>query len=205
MSTEANGRRAEYPIDPMFLERWSPRALTSEPISQDELFSMLEAARWAASSYNSQPWRFVYARRDTPHWEGFLSLLVPFNQSWAKNAAALVFLVSNSTMRSPGTGQEVPSLTHSFDAGTASGYFALQASRMGWFAHGMAGFDRERAFAELGIPKGYKVEVVYAVGRLGDRASLPEELQARESPNDRLPLAKLVFEGRFQEEGATRE
>jgi nitroreductase len=90
---------------------------------------MLEAARWAASSYNSEPWRFIYARRDTPHWEGFLNLLVAGNQVWAKEASALMFLISNFTMRRPGTDTEVPSRTHSLDAGTASGYFALQASR----------------------------------------------------------------------------
>ena len=203
MSTDAkdaNGRHAAYPIDPMFLERWSPRAFTGEPIDEVDLFTMLEAARWAASSYNSQPWRFLYARRDTPHWERFLNLLVPFNQSWAKSASALVFIVSNSTMRSPGSGKETPSPTHSFDAGTASGYFVLQASRMGWFAHGMVGFDQDRAFTELGVPKGYRVEAVYAVGRLGDRSSLPEELQSREAPSDRLPLEKLAFEGSFREE-----
>jgi len=156
---------------------------------------MLEAARWAASSYNSQPWRFLYALRDTSAWERFLSLLVPFNQSWAKKSSALVFMVSSPTMRSPRSGIEVPSPTHSFDAGTASGYFALQASLMGWCVHGMAGFDAERAFEELNIPKGYKVEAVYAVGKKGDPAGLPEELRARELPSDRRSLAELAFEG----------
>lgn len=194
-----NGRTADHDIHPMFLERWSPRALTGEEIAQEELLTMLEAARWAASSYNSQPWRFLYARRDTPHWEKFLNLLVPFNQSWAKTASALVFLVSNSTMVSPVSGSEVPSPTHSFDAGAASANFALQASLMKWHVHGMVGFDKERAFAELGVPKGYRVEAVYAVGRLGDPSVLPPELQAREKPNDRLPLDKLVFEGSFED------
>ena len=161
---------------------------------------MLEAARWAASSYNSQPWRFLYARRDTSHWDRFLNLLAPFNRTWATNASALVFVASNSTMCSPRKGKETPSPTHSFDAGAASGYFALQASRMGWFVHGMAGFDQERAFVELRVPKGFRVEAVYAVGRLGDRYSLPEELQLREVPSDRLPLEKLAFEGSFREE-----
>lgn len=198
--TTANGRRADYPIDPMFLERWSPRAFTGESIDERDLLTMLEAARWAASSYNSQPWRFIYARRETLHWERFLHLLVPGNQIWAKEASALVFLISNSTMRRPGTDTEVPSRTHSLDAGTASGYFALQASRMGWFVHGMVGFDEERAFAELKVPKGYRVEAAYAVGRPGDPSKLPEALQAREHPNDRLPLKQLAFEGSYQEE-----
>ena len=143
--TTANGRTADYPIEPMFLERWSPRAFTGEAISETDLLTMLEAARWAASSYNSQPWRFIYARRDTPCWDRFLGLLVPYNRSWAKNASALVILVSNSLMRPPGADKDVPSPTHSFDAGTASGYFALQAHKMGWFTHGMVGFDKEIA------------------------------------------------------------
>ena len=192
-----NHRKADYPIHEMFLDRWSPRAFTKEPITRKELLTMLEAARWAASSYNSQPWRFLYALRDTPAWEGFLNLLVPFNQSWAKDSSALVFMVSNSTMHSPRSGNEVPSPTHSFDAGTASGYFALQASLMGWYVHGMVGFDADRAFKELSVPKGYKVEAVFAVGRQADLTGLPEELRAREVPSDRRPLAELAFEGGF--------
>ena len=197
--TDTDARTADHPIDPMFLDRWSPRAFKAEPIAEAELMTMLEAARWAPSSYNSQPWRFVYARRDTPHWDRFMGLLVPGNQAWAKDAAALVVLISNSLMRPPGSDKEVPSPTHSFDAGTASGYFALQARRMGWFTHGMVGFDRERAFAELDVPKGFKVEAVYAVGRIGDPATLPESLRAREHPNGRLALDRLAFEGSFAE------
>ena len=202
--TNANSRAADYPIDPMFLERWSPRAFTGESISETDLLTMLEAARWAASSYNSQPWRFIYARRDTPHWDRFLDLLVPNNRSWVKDASALVILISNSLMRPPGADKDVPSLTHSLDAGTASGYFALQANKMGWFTHGMIGFDRDRAFVDLHVPEGYKVEAAYAVGCLGDPSQLPEALQAREHPNTRLPLAQLAFEGSFQEQSQPR-
>ena len=192
-----NGRVADHPIDPMFLERWSPRAFTGEQMAEADLLTMLEAARWAPSSYNSQPWRFVYARRDTPSWDRLLGLLVPFNQSWAKDASALVILISNSLMRPPGSDKDVPSPTHSFDAGTASGYLALQAHRMGWHAHGMVGFDRERAFGELNVPVGHRVEAAYAIGRLGDPSRLPEGLRDRERPNSRTPLAELAFEGSF--------
>src|SRR5579875_2705086 len=119
-ATTANSRQADYPIDPMFLERWSPRAFTGEPLAESELLTMLEAARWAPSSSNAQPWRFAYARRDTPHWDRFVGLLVPRNQTWAANASALVFLISNTMMRPPGSDKDVPSPTHSLDAGTAS-------------------------------------------------------------------------------------
>ena len=195
--TEANGRKADYPIDEMFLQRWSPRAFNAQDISEHDLFTMLEAARWAASSYNSQPWRFLWAQRDTPHWDRFLGLLVEFNQSWAKDASALVFLVSNTVMRPLGADADLPSYTHSLDAGTASGYLMFQASRMGWFAHGMVGFDKDRAITELNIPDGYRVEAAYAIGKRGDKSKLPEMLQAREMPSDRMPLSELAFEGGF--------
>ena len=195
--TTANFRTADHPIDPIFLERWSPRAFTGEPIAEADLLTMFEAARWAASSYNSQPWRFLYARRDTLHWQRFLDLLIPFNQSWAKNASALVVLVSNSTMRPPGAQADVPSHSHSMDAGTASGYFALQATKLGWQVHGMVGFDMEKAFVDLKVPKGYRVEAAYAVGKVGDKETLPEMLRARETPSPRKPLAEIVFEGGF--------
>jgi nitroreductase len=198
--TTANTRTADYPIDPIFLERWSPRAFTGQPISETDLMTMLEAGRWAASSYNSQPWRFLYARRDTPHWDKFLKLLVPFNQSWAKDASALVILVSNSLMRPPGADKDVPSYSHSLDAGAASAYFALQAHKMGWHVHGMVGLDMHRAFAELNVPQGYRVEAAYAIGKLGDKSTLPEALQAREVPSPRLPLTQLAFEGGFKAE-----
>jgi nitroreductase len=199
--TTANHRTADHPIDPMFLERWSPRAFTGEPLAESDLLTMLEAARWAPSSSNAQPWRFVYARRDTAAWPRLLGLLVPANQAWATDASALVVLFSKTTMRYAGKDQDVPSPTHSLDAGTASGYLALQALRMGWHTHGMGGFDRDRAIAELGVPAGFRAEAVYAVGRLGDPAKLPEPLRARERPSARLPLAQLAFEGTFQPAG----
>ncbi len=195
--TTINARQPAHPIDPLFLERWSPRAFTGEEIPEADLLTILEAARWAPSSYNSQPWRFLYARRGTPHWDQFLNLLVPFNRGWAKDAAALIVLVSNPLMRPPGMDKDVPSHSHSLDAGAASGFLALQAVRMGWHVHGMVGFDMDRAFAELNVPTGYRVEAAYAVGRKGDPAQLPEPLRSREMPNDRKPLAELAFEGAF--------
>ena len=197
--TTVNDRTADYPIDSIFLDRWSPRSFTGEAISEADLMTMLEAARWAPSSGNGQPWRFVYAHRATPHWERLLGLLVPFNQSWAKDASALVVLVSKATSKKPGTEEVVTSPTHSLDAGTASGYFALQAQMMGWHVHGMAGIDYDRAFTELKVPEGFKVEAAYAIGRLGDPAKLPEALRAREHPSVRVPLKELVFEGAFGE------
>ncbi len=192
-----NERVADYPIDQFFLDRWSPRAFTGESIPQAELFSLLEAARWAPSSYNSQPWRFLYARRDTPHWERFLGLLIEFNRSWAKQAAALLFVVSKSTLLPPGKDTEIPSHSHSFDAGSAFAYLSLQAARSGWAAHGMVGLDFDQAFAVLRVPQGYRVEAAVAIGRRGDPSILPEAMQGREQPNGRMKLAEFAFEGGF--------
>lgn len=195
--TAVGSRVADYEIDPIFLQRWSPRAFSGEPISQDQLMSIFEAARWAPSSYNSQPWRFVYARRETPSWEPMLSLLNETNRSWCVNAAAVMVVASSETMQPPGQEQAIPSWSHSFDAGSAWGYLALQATKLGWYAHAMVGFDRDRAFAELGFSRGYRVEAAIAVGKLGDKMTLPEALQLREAPNGRKPLTETVFEGKF--------
>ncbi len=192
-----NQRVADYPIDQLFLDRWSPRAFTGESIPEAELFSLLEAARWAPSSYNSQPWRFLYARRDTPHWERFLKLLIEFNRSWAQHAAALLFVVSKSTLLPPGKDTEIPSHSHSFDAGSAFACLSLQAARSGWAAHGMVGADFDQAFADLRVPQGYRVEAAVAIGRRGDPSILPEPMRAREQPNGRMKLAEIAFEGGF--------
>jgi len=197
MTSTVNSRTADHAIDPLFLERWSPRAFTNEIISEAELKALFEAARWAPSSYNSQPWRFIYARRGTAHWQTLLGLLNEFNQSWAKNAAALVVIVSKETMAVPGKAEEVPSHSHSFDAGAAWANLALQAVRLGWQAHGMVGFDRQRALSELKVPAGYRVEAAVAIGKPGDKAQLPEALQARETPSQRNPISATAFEGAF--------
>lgn len=199
MTLSSNGRTADHPINPLFLDRWSPRAYDGEPVPAADLMTMLEAARWAPSSYNSQPWRFLYAIKDGPHWQQFLGLLNEGNRAWCKDAGALLVLVSKSTMQVPGREGEVPSHSHSHDAGCAWGCFALQAAMMGYHAHGMVGFDRERAFRDLGVPIGYRVEQMIAVGRRGDPAALPEALRAREQPNARRPLAETAMEGGFRE------
>ncbi len=195
--TTVGPRTSDHPIDPAFLERWSPRAFTGEAISEADLMTIFEAARWAPSSYNSQPWRFVYARRDTPHWGPMLSLLNEFNRSWCERAAAMAVLASSETMMVPGKDTPVPSHSHSADAGSGWAYAALQATKLGWQAHGMVGFDMERARAELGIPPGFRVEMALVIGRPGDKSMLPEGLAAREMPSGRKPLSETVFEGRF--------
>lgn len=195
--SHATDRVADHPINPVFLDRWSPRAFTGETIPEAELATILEAGRWAPSAYNSQPWRFLYARKGTASWETLLGLLVEFNQLWAREAAALIVMVSRETMLPPGATAEIPSHSHSFDAGAAWANIALQATLSGWHAHAMVGFDMARSREALNIPAGYRVEAAIAIGRRGPASLLPEKLAARERPSDRRPLAELALEGGF--------
>ena len=186
-------RKADHPVDKIFLNRWSPRAMTGEAISQDDLMSLFEAARWAPSSYNNQPWRLLYARRDSEHWPLFFDLLVEFNQDWAKNAGALVLFISKSHFDFNGE----PSVTHSFDTGAAWENLALQGSLKGLVVHGMQGFDYEGARTALKIPEGFAVEAMAAIGKPADPATLSDDLKAKEAPSDRRKLEQTICEGPF--------
>lgn len=194
-------RQAGHPIDDLFLRRWSPRALSGEEISETELLSLFEAARWAPSSYNGQPWRFLYARRGTPAWQKFFDLMVEFNQGWAVKAAALVVVVSRETFEHNGK----PARTHSFDAGAAWMSLALQATLKGLVAHGMQGFDYDRAKEVLGVPDSYQVEAMVAVGRPGERDDLPEKMRETEQPNSRKSVSEIAFEGGFPQDSTEED
>lgn len=186
-------RVSAYPIEDLILHRWSARAFSGEPITEQQLKSLFEAARWAPSSYNGQPWRFVYAMRDTPAWNRLFDLMVAFNQQWSKNAAALVLIVSRNNFEFNGK----PARTHSFDTGAAVQNFSLQATAMGLIAHGMEGFDYDRARKDLNIPEGYTVEALFAVGNPGDVHNLPETMQKVEQPSDRKKVEEFIAEGVF--------
>jgi nitroreductase len=184
----ATDRTPQHPVDELFLNRWSPHTLSGEEISDAELMSLFEAARWAPSSYNAQPWHFIYAKRDTPAWNALFDLMVPFNQDWTKNADALMVMVSkndyshdNSTNR-----------THSFDTGAAWQNLALQASLKGLVAHGMSGFDYERARKDLNIPEGYTVEAMCAIGKLA------QDAEKKETPSTRKSVEEFASEGTFK-------
>ncbi len=188
-------RTADHPIDPTILERWSPRAFDGSALSQHDLFTLFEAARWAPSAFNSQPWRFVYGLRDTPAWEQLLSALLPFNAAWAQNASALMFILSDTLFTPPGKSEPQPATTASFDTGAAWGVLALQATRLGLHVHAMAGFDRARATEVLHSSARYHIEAAVAIGRIGAADSLPETLRAREFPSPRKPLSEIAFQG----------
>ena len=197
MALTANGRTADHDIDERFLHRWSPRAFTGEAIPEDVLMSLFEAARWAPSAFNLQPWRFIYARRDTADWDRLFEVLIEYNQAWVRRASALVFVVSDCFRRKAGAEPE-PLYSHSFDAGAAWGYLALQAHHLGWAAHGMTGFDHDGCYVALNAPReAYRVEAAVAVGRATDKSVLPGAYQARETPSHREPVSSLVFEGRL--------
>lgn len=193
-TTISTYRKPEAPVHDMFVQRWSPRAMRPEPLTREELLPLFEAARWAPSSYNNQPWRFLYALRGTPSWETYLGLLVPNNRAWAKNAGALIVIASHKNFDATGK----PSQTHHYDAGAAWAYFALQGSLRGLVVHGMEGFDYQRARTELGIPGDFDVEAMAAVGHPGLKEELPPPARAMEKPSGRKKLAEISFEGRFQ-------
>lgn len=188
-----NNRTTKYPIDDMFLKRYSPRALSGEAITKEELMTLFEAARWAPSNYNIQPWRFVYAMRGTPEFDTHFSLLGDFNKSWCVNASALVVAIS----RKKTDDSEHENVCRSFDTGSAWQSLAFQALSMGLVAHGMSGFDYAMAKEKLAVSDEYSVEMMIAIGKPGKIDDLPEAMRAGETPNDRKSLEEIVFEGKL--------
>ena len=182
-------------ILPLIRDRWSPRSFDASAMPQADLEVLLEAAGLAPSAYNIQPWTFLYAHRDDANWQRFLSLLVEFNQGWAKDASVLLFAVSQTTV---GRGEQAsPSHSHSFDTGAAWQNLALQAAHMGYAAHGMTGVDFARAAAELAVPDDHRIEAAIAVGRPAPADRLPEFLRDKEVVSGRKPVAEIMRAGNF--------
>jgi nitroreductase len=186
-------RKADYPVEPLFVRRWSPRAMSGEPISEREMLTLFEAARWAPSTYNEQEWRFLYARRDTPQWPTFFGLLAEGNQAWCVRAALLSVVVAHKVFQRNGK----PNPVHVFDTGAAFENLALQGSAMGLVIHGMQGFDFEKARTSLSVPDDYAVCAMFAVGRPGDPSQLAPETREREKPSPRKPVREIICEGKF--------
>ncbi|MEH6814492.1 MAG: nitroreductase family protein [Motiliproteus sp.] len=188
-------RHPDHKINPLFWERWSPRAFTGEAITDQQFQSLFEAARWAPSCFNEQPWRFLYAHRDSADWPLFLESLMEGNQSWASQASGLIVVLSKKTFSHNGKDNN----THSFDSGAAWQSIALQASLMGLACHGMAGIHYVEIAERLNVPDDFKVEMMLAVGVPGEAAELPEGLREREQPSGRKSVAEISFAGRFPE------
>ncbi|MBM3833827.1 MAG: nitroreductase family protein [Verrucomicrobia bacterium] len=187
-------RKADYPIERLFIRRWSPRAMSGEPLTEEELLRVFEAARWAPSTYNEQEWRFLYARRDTPHWPLFFDLLIEANQVWCQRAAVLGVVLARMTFTRNGK----PNPVHLYDTGSAWENLALQATAMGLVSHGMAGFDFEKVRTVLRVPDEFAVAAMFALGRPGDPNDLPPELRERETLTGRRPVRESICEGPFQ-------
>jgi nitroreductase len=189
------GRTAHPKVEKLLLERWSPRAFDGSEMPQEDLEVILEAAGWAPSAYNVQPWTFLYARRGDANWDLLMAQLIEFNQSWAKDASALVYIVSDKFMRSDKGNTENHS--HSFDAGAAWALAALQAQAMGYHTHGMTGLKFGEAEKALRIPEDHRLEAAFVIGKAAGKEILPDFLQEREVPSTRKPISETMRAGKF--------
>ena len=177
-------------VDDLIRRRWSPRTYADKEVPAAELKKLFEAARWAASSSNEQPWRFLVGRRGDETYQKIFDSLVDFNKSWVKSAPVLVLSVAKKTF----TGKSNPNSHALHDTGAATANLSLQATALGLHTHHMAGFDPEAARASFAIPEDYVPVSVTASGYLGDASALPGPLQEREvAPRQRKPLEELVF------------
>lgn len=191
----ASPRKADHPIEPVFVDRWSPRSFSGEPVPDAVLLSAFEAARWAPSAFNAQPWRFLFARPGDDAWADYVSFLNPRNSLWANRASALVIVVSARAFERDG--KPVAIFSHSFDTGAAWANFAHQALLLGWHTHGIGGFDRDAARERLGIPDDHDVQAMIALGRRSNPQDLHEDLRGAELPSGRRPITETIFSGRF--------
>jgi nitroreductase len=183
----------EHDVHELIRERWSPRAFDPRPMERAKLLSLLEAARWAPSCYNEQPWRFILAEKnDTPSFERLLACLLEGNQIWARHAAVLLLTVAKLEFDHNGQPNR-----HAFhDVGMASENLTLQATALGLAAHFMGGYHVEKARELLGIPTGYEPVAAAALGYPGDPSILPDRLREREQASrQRVPLTELIFAG----------
>jgi nitroreductase len=183
-----NPRVPEADVDSMFLDRWSPRAFLEDALPEHQVKTLFEAARWAPSCYNEQPWLFVYA--DTPDdRRAFAALLLEKNRRWAARAPLLMFVLARRRFLRNGTENRQAA----FDAGAAWMSLALQARKLGLHAHAMAGFDLDKAHTVLGAPPSdYLILAAVAVGRKTDAAILPDDIRQMEAPNARKPAEAVA-------------
>jgi nitroreductase len=186
--------KSNYPILDLIKQRWSTRAYTPTPLSDDDLNTLFEAARWAASCFNEQPWRFVYAKHGTENFKKLLTGLVEFNQGWAKNASVLVYNVVSTSFEKNGK-----SNAHAeHDLGLALGNLTTQATSMNLNVHHMAGLDFEKAKEVINLPEGYKVVSAMTIGYVKDEKEMTDEEKKNEfGEQKRTPLSSIVNEGSF--------
>lgn len=190
-------RVPNFSILQSFVERWSPRAFDDEYVlDESQLHILFEAARWAPSSFNIQPWLYVYSLRGEAAWNRILQALIPFNRLWAGNASALICVCSQKDAPTK-RGERAPSYSHSFDAGASWAHLALQAHEIGLHTHAMTGFDPQALGFAIEVPANVRIEAVVAVGKRGSPEKLPVELRSRETPSDRKPITEFVLKDSF--------
>lgn len=181
---------AESGVEEIILKRWSPRSYADKPVSGEDLKKIFTAASWAASSYNEQPWRFFAGKKGDATYAKIMDSLLEFNQNWAKTAPVLILSVGKKTF----TQNDQPNAYALHDTGAASANLSLQATALGLHTHGMAGLDKDKARANFGIPEGFEIGAVWALGYLGDPEVLPAQLKEMEvAPRKRMPLNEFVF------------
>ena len=185
----------DYPIQELLAKRWSPYAFSNQPVSEADLRALFEAARWAASSYNEQPWRYIVATQKDPQaFERVLSCLVEGNQPWAKSAPVLALGCVSLKF----TLNDQPNAAAEHDLGAASACLTLEATARGLFVHQMIGILPDRARELYQIPDGFRALTGLAIGYLGNLEHLPQKYQERDlAPRHRKPLAEFVFAGRW--------
>lgn len=182
----------DHPVHELIRRRWSPRAFGTEPVTPEQVLTLLEAARWAASCFNDQPWSFLVGFRDDETWQGIHDCLVPGNQAWAAAAPVLLLSVANEMFVQTGK----PNRHAQHDTGQAAAHLALQATEVGLCVHQMAGFDAEAARKRFSIPPDQTPMAAIAVGPPGDADALPEALAERErAPRERVPVSTFTFTG----------
>ena len=186
---------AESPIHDLIRERWSPRAFAEKPVPHDVLRSLFEAARWAPSSNNEQPWAYLVATKDdAENFAKTLGVLVEFNANWAKNAPVLALAVAKLTFAK----NNAPNRNAPYDLGAATALLSVEATSRGLFVHQMAGFDAQKARQAFEIPSDWDVFAALALGYPGDPESLPQPLKDREvAPRTRKPLSEIVMSGQW--------
>jgi nitroreductase len=186
---------SDFPVHELIRERWSPRAFADKPVAPNVLRSLFEAARWAPSSSNEQPWAYLVASRDDKEdFAEMLSVLVEFNASWAKSAPVLAIAVAQLAFAKNNT----PNRNAQYDTGAATALLSMEATAHGLAVHQMAGFDPEKARQSFGIPAGWEAIAAIAIGYPGDPASLPQPLKDRElAPRTRKPIAEFVMAGHW--------
>jgi len=189
----AKSAETHYPLHDFLRDRWSPIAFSDRAVEREKLGSLLEAARWAASCFNEQPWSFIVATKENPtEYDRLLSCLVEANQDWAKTAPVLMLSVAK--LQFARNGQDNAHAWH--DVGLAVGNLTVQASALGLFVHQMAGFDPDKARELYKIPAGQAPIAALAIGYLGSADTLSEALQQRHNaPRSRKPLSEFVYSG----------